>query len=559
MGAPQAFSDQFLPKTCFGKRTLKECSSKERDNIVLIDVDSEDYGDVIILDVPESFPKKFKKKPRHVISIDDDDGCGSRDGALDTNSGDVTTSNRCFSTEAADPSTSVYVDKDVNEGNAPVKLSKSKRTYSGKSISRNHYGLSPDSEGSSSESDCSDCELMEGSPGKLREQWEKAFFRRKHDASCVPPDFENEAGTSAPSHSVHDNAEDAEPSGQQSNLRNCSNHLEGDNVFVGSCQKFSKERMAFEQGCDPMEMDEPVTRTHDDCINSGFDGKERVGTLAPDSHVEDITENHTVKIPERAAEFCDYAGKLAEKFKFPQQECDAQMINEVFRGDYSASIAKGPSQDVESDHAALFDKQQGSQIGYMPSGHESSLQSDHEISYGIEAVSSSDQNNIITDRQKIKETEEYKQAMEEELAARQQQLLIQAEEARRLKNRKKAENMRIMMNERRQKQRVEEIRETRKKDEENLNLKERYRVEIKKELNRIEAMCSDMASLLRCLGIHVGGGLYPSPTEVQAAYKRACLKFHPDRMSTTDLRQQVEAEEKFKLISNMKDKFCRSR
>jgi DnaJ-class molecular chaperone len=41
---------------------------------------------------------------------------------------------------------------------------------------------------------------------------------------------------------------------------------------------------------------------------------------------------------------------------------------------------------------------------------------------------------------------------------------------------------------------------------------------------------------------------------VHAAYKRALLKFHPDRASKTDIRQQVEAEEKFKLISRMKEK-----
>jgi len=41
--------------------------------------------------------------------------------------------------------------------------------------------------------------------------------------------------------------------------------------------------------------------------------------------------------------------------------------------------------------------------------------------------------------------------------------------------------------------------------------------------------------------------------QVQAAYKRALFKFHPDRASKTDVRAQVEAEEKFKLISRLKD------
>lgn len=42
---------------------------------------------------------------------------------------------------------------------------------------------------------------------------------------------------------------------------------------------------------------------------------------------------------------------------------------------------------------------------------------------------------------------------------------------------------------------------------------------------------------------------------MHVAYKRALFKFHPDRVSKTDIREQVEAEEKFKLIMRMKDKF----
>lgn len=43
--------------------------------------------------------------------------------------------------------------------------------------------------------------------------------------------------------------------------------------------------------------------------------------------------------------------------------------------------------------------------------------------------------------------------------------------------------------------------------------------------------------------------------QVHAAYKRALFKFHPDRASKTDIREQVEAEEKFKVITRMKEKF----
>ncbi|KAL3830594.1 hypothetical protein ACJIZ3_019396 [Penstemon smallii] len=64
-----------------------------------------------------------------------------------------------------------------------------------------------------------------------------------------------------------------------------------------------------------------------------------------------------------------------------------------------------------------------------------------------------------------------------------------------------------------------------------------------------------MASLLHWLGVHMRGWPNPSPQEVQTAYKKALLTFHPDRTSQSDIRKQVEAEEKFKLINRLKGKF----
>ncbi|KAH0756180.1 hypothetical protein KY290_026450 [Solanum tuberosum] len=167
----------------------------------------------------------------------------------------------------------------------------------------------------------------------------------------------------------------------------------------------------------------------------------------------------------------------------------------------------------------------------------------------------SNDNCITTQRERIKETSEYKKALEEELASRQKALAIQAEEAKKLKlmlRRKKAESTRLLEIEKRQMQRVEEMRETQKKDVENTNLKEQIRFEVWKELSKLEMTCHDMASVLCGLGITVGVG---TSHEVRVAYKKALLKFHPDRTSRSDIRQQVEAEETFKLISRMKDKY----
>lgn len=158
---------------------------------------------------------------------------------------------------------------------------------------------------------------------------------------------------------------------------------------------------------------------------------------------------------------------------------------------------------------------------------------------------------IIGGREKHKESDEYKRAQEEEWASRQRQLAIQAEEAKeakRLRKRKKAEALRLLDMEKRQKQRLEEVRETQRKSEETIQLKEQCRGAVRLELEIIERRYTDMASILRALGIPVEGG------EVKAAYKQALLKFHPDRVSRNDIYEQVKAEETFKFISRFKEK-----
>lgn len=47
-----------------------------------------------------------------------------------------------------------------------------------------------------------------------------------------------------------------------------------------------------------------------------------------------------------------------------------------------------------------------------------------------------------------------------------------------------------------------------------MNLKEKLRAEVRKELYKLETTCIDMASLLRALGIHVGGSFRPLSQEV---------------------------------------------
>ncbi|KAJ7525609.1 hypothetical protein O6H91_17G058600 [Diphasiastrum complanatum] len=163
---------------------------------------------------------------------------------------------------------------------------------------------------------------------------------------------------------------------------------------------------------------------------------------------------------------------------------------------------------------------------------------------------------LAGDRERIKQTVEFKKADEEEWARRQIELERQALEAQRLRKRKRAEADRKLEMENRQKQRLEEIRESQQMEKRNLGLKEQLRGQVRAELERKSLGCIDMASLLRRLGISVDGGAFPTPEQVvNSAYKRALLRFHPDRAVTLalgDPRQQVEAEETFKLMSRMK-------
>ncbi|CAM6098295.1 unnamed protein product [Calypogeia fissa] len=93
-------------------------------------------------------------------------------------------------------------------------------------------------------------------------------------------------------------------------------------------------------------------------------------------------------------------------------------------------------------------------------------------------------------------------------------------------------------------------------EERQMDLRDQLRGQVRTELERVAANCLDFATLLRKLGVPVEGGSQPSTQQVNAAYKKALFKFHPDRAvasSQGEPRKQVEAEEKFKLIQRLKD------
>lgn len=146
------------------------------ENVAFIDVDSYRLDDVIIIDDTECVTKKFqgsnvstqsRKSPIYIYV----DGCSSDD--------DACSPSRTF------PSSSgghfVELDGRQSRKQYAFFMGKCRQRNYGKATARNRFGLDIGSHSCSSESDSSDCEVMEGSFEKLQKQWEEASLRRKHD------------------------------------------------------------------------------------------------------------------------------------------------------------------------------------------------------------------------------------------------------------------------------------------------------------------------------------------------------------------------------------------
>ncbi|KAF7124989.1 hypothetical protein RHSIM_Rhsim12G0071400 [Rhododendron simsii] len=563
-------------RTCSGRKTLKRCKNKgEADNVVLIDVDSDDFDNVIIVDVPESLKQKLQggvlRKGKKcligatVICIDDDD-----------DDSDTSSSGR-FSPASSDNQNSANEVGDdcqfVPEKFPPLNLSKSKRTYSGKVFNRNHYGDSY-----SSDNDSPDCEVMEDSFGKLREQWEKANMKKKSDVRNGQFSRGDQVSTSELRNGTQHNVE----------VENITNQPTEANVPISSNASSDKGKPSG----DSSYRDEPGSKQVN-TINRFSPDREH--TLRADYHTSNPKptvdpdfggggrEENIEQTPSSSShfpnEFKSGIRMSPDKEKSADEEPSFHNIRQsdgrqnVGVMDNAVRSVPGGTycEDPPFGEPGLRDKngcyQEEAQNEWEMRTRELSgefmpdhLYEEPDVTFHAQDgdVVNAVDNCIINEREKLKETDEYKRAVEEEWVSRQRELQLQAEEAQKLRlqrKRMKAESLRLLDMERRQKQRVEEIREVQKQDEEKMNLKEQIRSEVRKELKLLEITCRDMASLLRGLGIQVGGGFHSPPQEVRAAYKLALLRFHPDRASGSDLRQLVEAEEKFKLISRMKEKF----
>ncbi|XP_054809693.1 uncharacterized protein LOC129311413 [Prosopis cineraria] len=543
--------ERFQPRTCSGSNAPKTGQAKGNSKNVVIDIDGDQVDEVVIIDFPEYMQQKLhgsssqsrdRKYPlQSVISIDDDESdeaehteiIAEGGGELDS---DASSSKR-FSPAPGFMGNSVHIDVDDCPSS---ELPESRKTSSARAADRNRYGLDT-SESESSESDCSDCELIE-----VCEQWEKASIKRRHHIFNDRTGFNEQASSSG----LHSN------SNADIEVENRTGHDAGTSSYSG-----------------------PSNVKH--TINLAHTGNNQIDDANLYMGKEYPIKDFGQKINQESYKFFTFVS--TEKMQSLHKTSDS-VCGETSRSGEFPPFSKYKSYDVASDavmDASKLNKEAGDKESRFVSSTQEASKGQKSDGTGLRNRDAyfSDRHSgcvyfdemqlnqdgpvsqeccvrdIINEREKLKETDEYKQAIEEEWASRQRQLQVQAEEAQRLRKRKKAESKRLLDMQRRQKERIEEVRETQKKDEENMNMKEQLRIEIRKELNKLEITCVDMASLLRGLGIQVGGGCSPLPQEVHAAYKRALLRFHPDRASKTDIREQVEAEEKFKLISRMKEKF----
>lgn len=146
------------------------------ENAAFIDVESYRLDDVIIIDDTECVTNKFqgpnvsterRKSPLYIYV----DGCSSDEDAFSPSRTFPSSSQRRF----------VELDGRQSRKQYTFLMGKCRRSNYEKAPARNHFGLHINTHSSSSDSDSSDCEVMEGSFDKLRQQWEEASLRRKHD------------------------------------------------------------------------------------------------------------------------------------------------------------------------------------------------------------------------------------------------------------------------------------------------------------------------------------------------------------------------------------------
>ncbi|XP_031492153.1 uncharacterized protein LOC116258864 [Nymphaea colorata] len=502
---------QLTRRTKLLKHPLEKCKSKGA------------CSNVVIIDVPETADQKEKGYAVPVmdkglpssdtIIIDDEDSVDVL-STSDVEELDDVNSNASSTKTCESSSCQEYIVEDSDDdecqacehGRPSFRRSNCKERYVKGRSSKYGPSCSYFSHiSSSSEDDDSDCELLEPSV-EIRAEWEKAALRKQKGKGHRNDHFEVEDQTSV--------------SGFSTNPKTFSCHTQT-KVDVGN-EIHIDHNFENEQSTEA-----PTSSNSDNGVHGGEGENTSRCAGTANGSIEDMFS--------RPAESEDIASSVCHLSKSSVQNPDFEQVD-------SSNINLGLGKE------SIFGEQNLSERKLQNDSSKSVSSCKEEV--GLLEF----QNDLIGDREKLKATDAYRLADQEEWESRHRELRMQAEEAQRLRKRKKAETLRLLDMERRQKQRLEEVRQTQKKDEETMNLKEQLRTEIRRKFDQFEFIYRDMASLLRGLGIQVGGTHYPTEHEVNAAYKKALVRFHPDRASRGDIRQQIEAEETFKMISRLKDK-----
>eukprot|EP00250_Pteridium_aquilinum_P026760 c33545_g1_i1 orf=457-1977(+) len=351
----------------------------------------------------------------------------------------------------------------------------------------------------SNPSDLSDCEIIVDSDGKVRQDWEEAALRRREGKARYRADSEESTSV--------------------------SNHANND----------------------------PLRSPR---------GKKQIGNVR--SHVRSSWEHATDQqpghgFPTSRGGSSAYVKEKREGEPFDQQDSNLEVS--AVGSDDSHEEASSAGHGAGDNLKPVQPGSGGDKLFSSLSGFDnvaSGRLSDTHVNTCLgpnQDVTRASEDNIVTDREMLKRTKEFRHADEEEWARRHLELQKQAEEVQRERKRRKLEAERRIEMEARQKRRLEEIRQSQLKEEQTSGFKEQVRDRIQSDLERVAATCKDMATLLRRLGVPVDGGPFATNQQVSAAYKRALLRFHPDRaaaLAKSDPTHQVEAEEKFKLVSRMK-------
>ena len=84
--------------------------------------------------------------------------------------------------------------------------------------------------------------------------------------------------------------------------------------------------------------------------------------------------------------------------------------------------------------------------------------------------------------------------------------------------------------------------------------KEQLRVRIRQQLALRLGDAKSLCQVLTAFRIPIDGGFMATHAQLEKAYKKAMILFHPDKHVSKGLEKQLQAEESFKIISHARNR-----